>query len=64
MARKGSPPRRVVTRDFVLDRKAMIAALSIGTFILLWTGFGVAGVLIWRTIRRLEDDDGPWYQGL
>lgn len=42
----------------------MIAALSIGTFILLWTGFGIAGVLVWRTIRRLEDDDGPWYQGL
>jgi len=48
----------------VLDRKAMIAALSIGTFIVLWAGFGVAGVLTWRTIRRLEDEDGPWYQGL
>ncbi|MEM6995979.1 MAG: hypothetical protein AAF721_36060 [Myxococcota bacterium] len=42
----------------------MIAALSIVTFALLWTGFVVTGALVWRTIRRLEDDEGPWYQGL
>ena len=43
---------------------ALVAALSIAVFALLWTGFIAAGVLVWRTIRRLEDDDGPWYIGV
>jgi len=42
----------------------LIAALSIATFVLLWTGFVVAGVLVWRAICRMRDEDGPWYTGL
>lgn len=42
----------------------MIHVLSAAIFVVLWIGLGGLGVLVARTIRRLEHDEGPWYRGL
>ena len=42
----------------------MIHVLSATVFVVLWMGLAGLALLIARTIRTLENDEGPWYRGL
>lgn len=42
----------------------MIALWSVVLFVALWLLLAAFGVVVARTIRRLERDDGAWRRGL